>query len=119
NLVAGTGSSSAWRIFPPVSRHSRTPGCISETRWKWARGAGRSSSRILTATPWSSSNQHGSPPERLPPPSEGLRNLSFFLRHDSPAVRRYQLDVDARRDASARIVPAVGKSARGSSDESL
>jgi pimeloyl-ACP methyl ester carboxylesterase len=52
------------------------------------------------------------PDAALPPPtSHRSANLSFFFTHDSPAVRRYQLDVGALRASSTRIVPAVGRSA--------
>ncbi|WP_248964872.1 alpha/beta hydrolase [Sphaerisporangium perillae] len=41
-------------------------------------------------------------PDRLP-------NLEFFLTHDAPAVGRHELDMDALKAASTRIVPAVGE----------
>jgi pimeloyl-ACP methyl ester carboxylesterase len=46
-----------------------------------------------------------------PPTSQRLANLSFFFTCDSPAVRRYSLDLTALRASPARIVPAVGRSA--------
>jgi pimeloyl-ACP methyl ester carboxylesterase len=46
-----------------------------------------------------------------PPTSQREANLSFFLMYDSPAVRRYRLDVSALRTAPTRIVPAGGRSA--------
>jgi pimeloyl-ACP methyl ester carboxylesterase len=49
------------------------------------------------------------PDVELPPPtSQRSANLSFFFTKDSPAVRRYHLDLAALRVSSARIVPAVG-----------
>jgi hypothetical protein len=48
---------------------------------------------------------------RPPSTSQRSANLSFFFRHDSPAVRRYHLDVSTLRASSARIVPAVAQSA--------
>jgi pimeloyl-ACP methyl ester carboxylesterase len=46
----------------------------------------------------------------LPPVPPGrAANLEFFLAHDAPAVRTYQLDLDALKAASARIIPAVGQ----------
>ena len=47
-----------------------------------------------------------------PPTSQA--NLSFFFNYDSPAVRRYRLDLAALKAASTRIVPAGGRSATGS-----
>jgi pimeloyl-ACP methyl ester carboxylesterase len=48
----------------------------------------------------------------LPPPtSQRSDNLSFFFSYDSPAVRRYHLDLAALRESPARIVPAVGSAA--------
>jgi pimeloyl-ACP methyl ester carboxylesterase len=41
-------------------------------------------------------------PERLP-------NMEYFLTHDAPAVRRHRLDLAALKEASTRIVPAVGQ----------
>jgi pimeloyl-ACP methyl ester carboxylesterase len=49
-----------------------------------------------------------------PPTSEQLANLSFFFTYDSPAVRRYRLDLAALRASAERIVPAVGESTRNS-----
>jgi pimeloyl-ACP methyl ester carboxylesterase len=46
-----------------------------------------------------------------PPTSERLANLSFFFTYDSPAVRRYRLDVAALHASGKQIVPAVGQSA--------
>src|SRR5262245_28242263 len=52
------------------------------------------------------------PDTALPPAtSQRKANLSFFFTHDSPAVRRYRLDLAALQSARARIVPAVGQSA--------
>jgi pimeloyl-ACP methyl ester carboxylesterase len=45
-----------------------------------------------------------------PPTSERLANLSFFFTYDSPAVRRYHLDLPALQAAAKQIVPAVGQS---------
>jgi pimeloyl-ACP methyl ester carboxylesterase len=42
------------------------------------------------------------------PRPERSANLEFFLAHDAPAVRRYQLDLPALHRAAARIVPAAG-----------
>jgi pimeloyl-ACP methyl ester carboxylesterase len=51
----------------------------------------------------------------LPPPtSQRSDNLSFFFTYDSPAVRRYHLDLTKLRESRTRIAPAVGQSARGS-----
>jgi pimeloyl-ACP methyl ester carboxylesterase len=44
------------------------------------------------------------------PRPERIANLEFFLTHDAPAVRRYQLDLNALHQAAARIVPAAGAS---------
>jgi pimeloyl-ACP methyl ester carboxylesterase len=49
-----------------------------------------------------------------PPTSKRTANLSFFFTHDSPAVRRYRLDLAALEASAARILPAVGQSAAGS-----
>jgi pimeloyl-ACP methyl ester carboxylesterase len=49
-----------------------------------------------------------------PPTSNREANLSFFFTHDSPAVRRYRLDLAALEASAARILPAVGQSAAGS-----
>jgi pimeloyl-ACP methyl ester carboxylesterase len=49
-----------------------------------------------------------------PPTSQNEANLSFFLKYDSPAVRRYRLDLAALKAARTRIVPAGGRSAPGS-----
>jgi pimeloyl-ACP methyl ester carboxylesterase len=46
-----------------------------------------------------------------PPTSQRNANLSFFFRHDSPAVQRYRLDLAALQSAGTRIVLAVGQSA--------
>jgi hypothetical protein len=55
------------------------------------------------------------PDVALPPPtSQTSANLSFFFINDSPAVRRYRLDLAALHKSSTRIVPAVGQSASGS-----
>ncbi|HJZ68036.1 MAG TPA: alpha/beta hydrolase [Blastocatellia bacterium] len=55
------------------------------------------------------------PEVALPPPtSQTSANLSFFFANDSPAVRRYRLDLAALHKSSTRIVPAVGQSAAGS-----
>jgi pimeloyl-ACP methyl ester carboxylesterase len=51
------------------------------------------------------------PDAALPAPTaQSNANLSFFFRHDSPAVRRYHLDLPALKSARARIVPAIGQS---------
>jgi hypothetical protein len=49
-----------------------------------------------------------------PPTSQTEANLSFFLKFDSPAVRRYHLDLAALKATPTRIVPAGGRSAPGS-----
>jgi hypothetical protein len=51
-----------------------------------------------------------------PPPATSQReaNLSFFFHHDSPAVRRYYLDLPALKSARNRIVPAIGQSSKES-----
>jgi pimeloyl-ACP methyl ester carboxylesterase len=49
-----------------------------------------------------------------PPTSQTEANLSFFFKYDSPAVRRYRLDLAALKAAPTRIVPAGGRSAPGS-----
>lgn len=46
-----------------------------------------------------------------PPTSQRETNLSFFFTYDSPAVRRYRLDISALKASSTRIVPAGGQSA--------
>jgi pimeloyl-ACP methyl ester carboxylesterase len=40
-------------------------------------------------------------------------NMQFFLGHDAPSAHRYQLDIDALRSVSERIVPAAGQLSRG------
>jgi pimeloyl-ACP methyl ester carboxylesterase len=51
------------------------------------------------------------PDASIPQPRPGrIANLEFFLTHDAPAVRRYQLDLPALHKAAARIVPAAGAS---------
>ncbi|AQZ70876.1 hypothetical protein BKM31_34510 [[Actinomadura] parvosata subsp. kistnae] len=45
-----------------------------------------------------------------PPGPDRLANLTFFLTHDAPAVRRHRLDEAALKAAAPRIVPAVGAS---------
>jgi pimeloyl-ACP methyl ester carboxylesterase len=49
-----------------------------------------------------------------PPTAERLTNLSFFFTYDSPAVRRYRLDLAALHAVAKQVVPAVGKSAPNS-----
>jgi len=44
------------------------------------------------------------------PRPERIANLGFFLAHDAPAVRRYQLDLPALHAVAQRIVPAAGDS---------
>jgi pimeloyl-ACP methyl ester carboxylesterase len=46
-----------------------------------------------------------------PPTSQRTTNLSFFFTYDSPAVRRYRLDLLALRASRTRIVTAAGRSA--------
>jgi pimeloyl-ACP methyl ester carboxylesterase len=59
------------------------------------------------------------PDAALPPPtSQRNANLSFLFSHDSPAVRRYRLDLAALQSARTRIVPAVGLRARRRSVQS-
>jgi pimeloyl-ACP methyl ester carboxylesterase len=48
------------------------------------------------------------------PMSQTEANLSSFFNYDSPAVRRYRLDLAAIKAAPTRIVPADGRSAPGS-----
>jgi hypothetical protein len=45
------------------------------------------------------------------PTAKPLTNLSFFFTHDSPAVRRYRLDLAALQAFAKQVVPAVGESA--------
>ncbi|MET8156576.1 alpha/beta hydrolase [Sphaerisporangium sp. NPDC005289] len=45
-----------------------------------------------------------------PPGRERVANLTFFLTHDAPAVRRHRLALDALRSAGTRVVLAVGES---------
>jgi hypothetical protein len=49
-------------------------------------------------------------PER--PSGEGAArhaaNMQFFLKHDAPSAHHYQLDIEALRPVSERIVPAAG-----------
>ncbi len=45
----------------------------------------------------------------MPPGPERLPNMEYFLTHDAPAVRRHRLDLAALKEASTRIVPAVGQ----------
>ncbi|WP_322750758.1 MULTISPECIES: alpha/beta hydrolase [unclassified Frankia] len=45
------------------------------------------------------------PPQPKP---ERIANLTFFLTHDAPAVRRYRLDWPGLHAAADRIVPAAG-----------
>jgi len=49
-----------------------------------------------------------------PPTSQGAANPAFFFTYDSPAVRRYRVDVAALKAAPTWIVPAGGQSARDS-----
>jgi len=52
------------------------------------------------------------PEVALPPPtSQRSANLSFFFTNDSPAVRRYRLDLAALHESATRIVPAIGSAA--------
>src|SRR5262245_64679724 len=52
------------------------------------------------------------PEVALPPPtSHRSANLSFFFTNDSPAVRRYRLDLAALHESATRIVPATGSAA--------
>jgi pimeloyl-ACP methyl ester carboxylesterase len=46
-----------------------------------------------------------------PPTSQRAANLAFFFTYDSPAVRRYRVDIPALKTAPTRIVPAGGQSA--------
>lgn len=39
-------------------------------------------------------------------------NMQFFLGHDAPSAHRYQLDIEALRSVSGRIVPAAGRLSR-------
>ena len=49
----------------------------------------------------------------LPAPNpRRVSNLSFFLRHDAPAVRRYRLDFAALEAAARPIVLAAGVASR-------
>jgi pimeloyl-ACP methyl ester carboxylesterase len=59
-------------------------------------------------------------PDTAMPPATSQRNanLSFLFSHDSPAVRRYRLDLAALQSARTRIVPAVGLRARRRSVQS-
>lgn len=53
------------------------------------------------------------PDVELPRPStERSANLEFFTQ-DAPAVRAYRVDMAARQAAPTRIVPAIGRSSRG------
>ena len=46
----------------------------------------------------------------LPRPGpERVANLTFFLKHDAPAVRLYRLDLAALEAVAAKIVVAVGR----------
>jgi pimeloyl-ACP methyl ester carboxylesterase len=42
-----------------------------------------------------------------------LRNLEFFLQHDAPAARRFQLDLSALKAAASRVVVAAGERTGG------
>ncbi|HMF05396.1 MAG TPA: alpha/beta hydrolase, partial [Methylocella sp.] len=46
-----------------------------------------------------------------PPTAERTANLSFFFTYDSPAVRRYRIDIAALSALSTRILAACGTSA--------
>jgi len=46
-----------------------------------------------------------------PPTSKRAANLSFFFTHDSPAVRRYRIDIATLSASPTRIVLACGESA--------
>jgi pimeloyl-ACP methyl ester carboxylesterase len=46
-----------------------------------------------------------------PPASQRTTNLSFFFTYDSPAIRRYRLDLLALRASRTLIVTATGQSA--------
>src|SRR5262249_17960673 len=53
------------------------------------------------------------PDVALPPPtSQRSANLWFFFTNDSPAVRRYRLDLASLHAAPTQIVPAVGSAAQ-------
>jgi pimeloyl-ACP methyl ester carboxylesterase len=48
-------------------------------------------------------------PRRTP---QMAMNAAFFLTHDAPSVRLYELDVAALKAASTRIIPAAGRTSR-------
>jgi pimeloyl-ACP methyl ester carboxylesterase len=46
----------------------------------------------------------------IPRPSpQRAVNFTFFLTRDSPAARRYRLDIDALKAVASKVVPAVGR----------
>jgi pimeloyl-ACP methyl ester carboxylesterase len=50
------------------------------------------------------------PEVEIPRPNpDRIANLEFFLTHDAPAARRYQLNLPALRAATDRIIPAAGQ----------
>jgi hypothetical protein len=52
---------------------------------------------------------------RLSPPNSGTADESLvFFTYDSPAVRRYRLDLAALQAFAEQVVPAVGESAPNS-----
>jgi len=46
-----------------------------------------------------------------PPTAERTANLSFFFTYESPAVRRYRIDIAALSALSTRVLAACGTSA--------
>ncbi|WP_228824389.1 alpha/beta hydrolase [Nocardia blacklockiae] len=47
------------------------------------------------------------------PDADSAANLTYFLTHDAPAVRRYHPDPDALRQHASKLLPAVGTTTTG------
>lgn len=57
--------------------------------------------------------QDREPGVEMPKPTpNAAANAAFFLTHDAPAARQYQLDIAALQAAATRIVPAAGSTNR-------
>ncbi|MGV9675526.1 alpha/beta fold hydrolase [Nocardia sp. NPDC003482] len=51
--------------------------------------------------------------ELTPPDPQRLANLTVFLTHDAPAVRRYEPDLTALRTHAPALTPAIGATTTG------
>jgi pimeloyl-ACP methyl ester carboxylesterase len=98
----------AWDILPKAEQDltMRAQEDVEATFRKEGAGAALKKLAVLAGVAY----EDREPDITVPTTPHTPANLSFFFSHDSPAIRRYRLDVEALKARATRIVLGYGQS---------